>query len=150
MINPQNYSDLFITTKYTGGISARRTLNTIHFAVSNFYAQILFHRRLLWPHSSPTPLHRQATANILEIAHKQYNSDKKALRRMHWPLLMAVIETDNVNHRNWLRQRLREFGYFHSEYEWINQVADEVLSQQDASRGEYLDLAAHLKSRCVR
>lgn len=145
----QNYSDLFITTKYAGGISGRRTLITIHYAVSIFYTQILFHRRLLWADAPPTAFHRQAVTNIIEIAHKQYNSDPRTLRRMHWALLMALIETDNTVHREWLRERLREFASFHSEYNWANQVADEVLAQQDVSRGKYVNLAEFLRGRRV-
>lgn len=131
-LTAQKYSDLFITTRYAA--SARRTLNTIYFSVSTFYAQVLFHRRLLWHDRAPTTLHRQAVANILQIVHKQFNSDQRTLRRLHWPLLMAVIETDDPSQREWLRQRLQELRYFHSEYAKANQIADDVLAQQDASQ----------------
>ena len=68
---------------------------------------------------------------------------------MAWALLMAVIETDNVGHRDWLRERIGEFRSFHSEYEWASQVADDVLAQQDVSRGKYVNLAEFLRHRCV-
>ncbi|PWY65696.1 Rh-like protein/ammonium transporter [Aspergillus heteromorphus CBS 117.55] len=89
------YSDLLLTAKFASPGSTRRTLNTIYMAVSNFYAQILFHRRLFAPVSPPTALHRQALTNIIDNAHKQYTSDSRLLRRLHWPLLMAIVETDD-------------------------------------------------------
>ncbi|PYH95666.1 Rh-like protein/ammonium transporter [Aspergillus ellipticus CBS 707.79] len=89
------YSDLLLTAKFASPNSTRRTINTIYMAVSNFYAQILFHRRLFTPLAPLTALHRQALTNILENAHKQYTSDPRLLRRLHWPLLMAIVETDD-------------------------------------------------------
>ncbi|PYH49735.1 Rh-like protein/ammonium transporter [Aspergillus saccharolyticus JOP 1030-1] len=109
------FSDLLLTAKISGAGSTRRTLNTIYLAVSNFYALILFHRRLLSPGQAPAALHRQALTGILETAHKQFTVDPRLLRRLHWPLLMALIETDDPLQRDWLRQRLIELRGFHSD-----------------------------------
>ncbi|KAL4973113.1 Rh-like protein/ammonium transporter [Aspergillus desertorum] len=98
----EQFSDLFLTAKFAGPASTRRTLNTINMAVSTFYAQVLFHRRLLYPPGPPSAFQRVAVTNIIEIAQKQYASDLRLLRRIHWPLLMAVIETDNTLQRAWL------------------------------------------------
>lgn len=143
----QKYSDLFITAKFAGAVSARRTLNTIYMAVCTFYAQIILHRRLLCVDSLPSAIHRQATAGIVDIARKQFASDPRLLRRLHWPLLMAIIDTDDPNHQAWCRQRLFEFRDFHSEYLWANEVADQVLAQQDARQGLYVNLADLLRQR---
>lgn len=116
-------------------------------AVCTFYAQILLHRRLLCIDSLPAAIHRQATAGIVEIARKQFASDSRLLRRLHWPLLMAVIEIDDASHQVWLRQRLFELRDFHSEYVWANEVADQILAQQDVSRGVYVNLAELLLQR---
>ncbi|PTU23240.1 hypothetical protein P175DRAFT_0530346 [Aspergillus ochraceoroseus IBT 24754] len=116
--------------------STRRTLNTINMAVSTFYAQALFHHRLLYPPCPPSTLHRLAVTNIVEIARKQHMSDPRLLRRLHWPLLMA------------LRERLLELREFHSEYRWANDIADEVLARQVASQGQYADVAESLRRRC--
>ncbi|KAJ5772565.1 hypothetical protein N7520_003094 [Penicillium odoratum] len=141
------YSDLFITAKFAGAVSARRTLNTIYMAVCTFHAQILAHRRLLCVDSLPAAIHRQATAGIIDIARKQYAADPRLLRRLHWSLLMAVIETDDANQQVWLRQRLFELRGFHSEYVWANEMADEVLARQDVSQGCYVNLAELLLQR---
>ncbi|KAJ5718577.1 hypothetical protein N7488_004223 [Penicillium malachiteum] len=141
------YSDLFITAKLAGAVSARRTLNTIYMGVSTFYAQILLHRRLLCVDNPPTSIHRQATVGIVEIARKQFAADPRLLRRLHWPLLMAAIETDDANHRLWIRQRLFELRDFHSEYVWANKMADQILAQQDVSQGRYVNLAELLLQR---
>lgn len=101
--------------------------------VANFYAQVLFHRRVFSVHNPPSGLHRQAFGHILEIARRQYSWDPRLLRRLHWPLLMAVIETDEPLQREWVRQRLGELRDFHSEYTWANRVADEVLEEQERS-----------------
>ena len=143
----QKYSDLFITAKLAGAISARRTLNTIYMAVCTYYAQIVFHRRLFCVDSLPTSLHRQAVAGIIDIAYKQFTADPRLLRRLHWPLLMAVIETDSSSHRAWIRQRLFELRDFHSEYVWVNEIMDQILAQQDASQGCYVNLAELLLQR---
>jgi hypothetical protein len=82
--------------------------------------------------------------NILEIVQKQFNADPRTLRRLHWPLLMAAIETDDAEQRGWLRQRLQELRDFHSEYARANQVAEEVLAQQ-AKSGQYVDLGELLQ-----
>lgn len=143
------YSDLFITAKFAGPASMRRTLNTINMAVSTFYAQLLLHRRLLCPSQAPRTLHRHALSNILELIHKQYAYEPRLMRRLHWPLLMAIIETEDAVQREWLRQRLAELREFHSEYRWANEVVDEVLARQDASEGEYVNLADLLRNRSV-
>jgi hypothetical protein len=116
-------------------------------AVCTFYAQIILHRRLLCVESLPASLHRQATAGILDIARKQFASDPRLLRRLHWSLLMAVIETDDTSHRVWLRQRLFELRDSHSEYIWANEVADQILAQQDLNPGCYANLAELLLQR---
>ncbi|KAL5338253.1 Rh-like protein/ammonium transporter [Aspergillus crustosus] len=95
----EQFSDLFLTAKFAEPASTRRTLITINFAVSTFYAQALFHRRLLYPPGPPSTFHRVAVNNISEIAHKQYMSDPRLLRRLHWPMLMAVTETENPSQR---------------------------------------------------
>ncbi|KAF3385224.1 hypothetical protein F1880_003136 [Penicillium rolfsii] len=141
------FSDLFITAKFAGPVSARRTLNTIYMAVSTLYAQIILHRRLLRVDSLPTSLHKQATAGIVDIARKQFASDPRLLRRLHWSLLMAVIETDDPTQRIWLRQRLFELRDCHSEYIWANEVADQILAQQELNPGCYANLAELLLQR---
>ncbi|OJK01388.1 hypothetical protein ASPACDRAFT_1898336 [Aspergillus aculeatus ATCC 16872] len=140
------FSDLLVTAKISGAGSTRRTLNTIYMAVSNFYALILFHRHLLSPSQAPAALHRQALTGILENTHKQYAVDPRLLRRLHWPLLMALIETEDPIQRDWLRQRLIELRGFHSEYLWVNQIAEEVLARQEASPAEGIDLGELLRN----
>jgi len=97
--------------------------------------------------SGPASIHRQATAGIVDISRKQYASDPKLLRRLHWPLLMAVIETDDTDQRTWLRQRLFDLRNFHSEYVWANDVADQILAQQEVSQGQRVNLAEVLLQR---
>ncbi|KAI2673681.1 transcriptional regulator family: Fungal Specific TF [Penicillium roqueforti] len=143
----EKFSDLFITAKFAGSVSARRTLNTIYMAVSTFYGQVLFHRRLLCVDSLPLGIHQQATAGIIDICQKQFLSDPKLLRRLHWPLLMAVIETNDITHQRWLRQRLSELRNFHSEFVWGHDVAEQILAQQDVSQGRYANLAEFLLKR---
>lgn len=123
---------------------------TAFLAVATLLGQVIFHRRLLCPGSPASPFHRQAVSNIIDIAHKQYNSDPRTLRRLQWPLLMALIETDDTGQRAWIRKRLYELRDFHSEYVWVNQVADEVLSHQDAERGQNVNLAEVLRRQHVR
>ena len=119
-------------------------------AVNNFYAQILFHRRLFDPVRPPTALHRQALTNIIDNAHKQYTADPRLLRRLHWPLLMAIIETDDPIQREWLRERLYEMRAFHSEHMWAFEIAEDVLAHQDPSAGEYANLAELLRNHQIR
>ncbi|KAJ5178674.1 transcriptional regulator family: Fungal Specific TF [Penicillium coprophilum] len=143
----EKFSDLFITSRFAGNVSARRTLNTIYMAVSTFYAQVLLHRRLLCVDTLPLGIHQQATAGIIDISQKQFLSDPNLLKRLHLPLFMAVIETDNVTHQIWLRQRLRELRNFHSEFAWAHDVAEQILAQQDVSRGRYINLGEFLLKR---
>ncbi|BCR93407.1 Zn(II)2Cys6 transcription factor [Aspergillus luchuensis] len=144
------YSDLLLTAKLASPGSTRRTLNTIYMAVNNFYALILFHRRLFDTARPPAALHRQALNNIIDNAHKQYAADPRLLRRLHWPLLMAIVETDDPAQREWLRERLYELRSFHSEHLWAFQLAEEVLARQDASAGEYANLAELLRNHQIR
>ncbi|KAJ6129277.1 transcriptional regulator family: Fungal Specific TF [Penicillium capsulatum] len=141
------YSDLFITARLAGSVSARRTLNTIYMAVCTLYTQILAHRRLLCVDSPPAAIHRQATASIIDICRKQMASDPRLLRRLQWPLFMALIETDQDHQRTWLRQRLSELRGFDSESAWVNEVADQVLAQQVVNQGQYVNLAELLLQR---
>ncbi|KAJ5238991.1 hypothetical protein N7468_003610 [Penicillium chermesinum] len=141
------YSDLFITAKLSGAISSRRTLNTVYMAVCQLYAQIVFHRRVLRAHVPPTAVHRQAVVGIIELVQKQHSSDPRLLRRLYWPILMALIETNDVIHQAWLRERLFDCRDFNSECRWANEVADQVLVLQDAGQGCYADLAELLLQR---
>ncbi|KAJ5159384.1 uncharacterized protein N7482_006388 [Penicillium canariense] len=125
------FSDLFITAKFAGTVSARHCLSS----------PTALRRRPAFP------LHRQATTGIVDIARKQFASDPQLLRRLHWPLLMAIIETDDPSHRTWLRQRLFELRDHHSEYVWANEVADQVLSQEEENQGCYVNLAELLLQR---
>lgn len=146
----QKYSDLLLTAKLASPGSTRRTLNTIYMAVNNFYALILFHRRLFDTARPPAALHRQALTNIIDNAHKQHSADPRLLRRLHWPLLMAIVETDDPVQREWLRERLYELRSFHSEHLWAFQLAEKVLARQDASAGEYANLAELLRNHQIR
>ncbi|KAI9373344.1 Rh-like protein/ammonium transporter [Aspergillus egyptiacus] len=96
MATRDRFSDLFLTAKFAGPASTRRTLITINMAVCNFYAQVLFHRRVLCAPGPPSNFQRVAVTHIIEIATKQYASDPRLIRRLHWPLLMAAIETENI------------------------------------------------------
>jgi hypothetical protein len=116
-------------------------------AVSTFYGQVLLHRRLLCANDLPTGIHQQATAGIIDISQKQFMSDPKHLRRLHWPLLMAVIETSDAMHQQWLRDRLWELRDFHSEFAWAYEVAEQILAQQDVSHGQYVNMADVLLGR---
>jgi len=116
-------------------------------AVSTFYAQVLLYRRLLCVDALPAPIDQQATVGIIDIAQKQYLSNPMLLRRLHWPLLMAVIETGDAMHQAWLRQRLWELRDFHSEFVWAYGIAEQVLAQQDVSQGRYVNLAEMLLQR---
>jgi hypothetical protein len=116
-------------------------------AVSTFYGQVLLHRRLLCVDSLPLGIHQQATAGIIDICQKQFLSDPRLLRRLHWPLLMAAIETNDITHQSWLRQRLWELRDFHSEFIWAHDVAEQVLALQDVGQGRYINLADFLLKR---
>lgn len=116
-------------------------------AVSTFYAQVILHRRLLCVDTLPAVIHQQATAGIVDIAQKQFITDPNLLRRLHWPLLMAVIETNDPTQQAWLRQRLWELREFHSEFVWAHDVAEQVLAQQDVIQGRYVNLAKLLLQR---
>lgn len=141
----QRYSDLFVTAKMARGTQAYRTITTIHLAVAYFCAHVLFHRRVLCADRPPSALHRQAIGQIVEIVHKQYSWAPRLVQRFQWPLLMAVIDTDDCVHRDWIRQRLEEISGCHSAFAWANRVANEVLAQQDQN-GKYVDLAEILHS----
>ncbi|KAL2822921.1 Rh-like protein/ammonium transporter [Aspergillus granulosus] len=106
MTSHEQFSDLFLTAKLARATSTRRTLITIYMAVSLFYAHALFHRRLLCPPGPPSNFHRLAVTNIIEITKKQYEADPQLMRRLHWPLLMAAIETEDKSYREWLQDRL--------------------------------------------
>ncbi|KAJ5120948.1 uncharacterized protein N7515_010336 [Penicillium bovifimosum] len=141
------FADLFITAKFAGSVSNRRTVNTIYLAVSTFYGQVLLHRRLLCVNDLPAGIHQQATTGIIDISQKQFMTDPKHLFRLHWPLLMAIIETSDALHQQWLRDRLWELRDFHSEFCWAYEVAEQILAQQDLSRGRYVNLANVLLDR---
>ncbi|RFU27505.1 hypothetical protein B7463_g8821, partial [Scytalidium lignicola] len=142
----QRYSDLLITVKFAGATSARRTLDTIYFAACLFYGLIIYHRRLLHPNSSPTSMHRQATSRILKILHKQHSVDPRLLLRVHWPIFIVAIETDDPIHREWLQGRLEYFSPLRAECSWENAVLGKVLAFQRAHKGQQANLLEILRS----
>lgn len=113
--------------------------------IGTFYAQIIFHRRLLYPREPPNAFHRQAVREIVEICQKQYAADVRLLLRMPWALLAAMIETEDDAEREWLRTRLQELRVTHAESAWINQVSDKILTFQSDSSVAHVDLTALLR-----
>lgn len=116
-------------------------------AVTNIFAQVLLHRRLLQSPSGPptTPIYIQALRNIVDICRKQYDADPRLMRRLHWPLLAAVIEVEEDAQREWLRKRLAELKTLHSEYAWAHGVAEKALQLQGYGRGRYICLRTVLR-----
>ena len=146
IIDQQRYSDLFITAKLTSA-SARRTASTMYTSVSYFYTQIILHRRLLRPEQSPTAFHLHALQNIVEIMHKQYESEPRNLRRMMWPAFAALIETQDEEQRKWLLERIQELRDFSCEFYWGSKVAEEVLARQQMS-SEFVDVGELIRE-CI-
>ncbi|KAH8691600.1 hypothetical protein BGW36DRAFT_304717 [Talaromyces proteolyticus] len=135
------FSDVFITAKFTSSLSARRALYTIYFAVCTFDAQILYHRRLLYPTSHVRgTVHRQALASMLEMLYRQYSIDPILLQRMPWSIFMVMIETEDPIHRDWAEQRLREVRHVHEDYGFINILVDEFIDRQRARPGKMVNL----------
>lgn len=120
-------------------MTALRTTNTIYMSVAMFCGQVLFHRRMLCVDNPPAPVHRQSSAQIIEIVHKQHARDPRLLQRFHWPLFMAAIETDDCVQRDWLRQRLGELSGWHASFAWAHRVAEEVLLAQDQGRANLVE-----------
>lgn len=82
---------------------------------------------MLCPHQPRTKFHQKATLSIMQIAHTDFELDKRYLPGHVWALLMAGIDTDDEIHRHWILERLEEFKGVHLESASTSEVLERVI-----------------------
>lgn len=140
---PQQYQDVLQTALAPPEKETRRVFYTMRCAASSYFAQVLFHKRMLDPHSPPTTPHISAVTNVIRIAKTDYPRGTRYLSLHLWGMLMTGIEMDDPvfsdldADRQWIVDRLAEVKGLHSESPWASKALEEAIRQR---RGREVDL----------
>ena len=110
-------------------LPGRRVLRTVRDGVAGYCANILLHRRLLWPSKPRAQMHEDALSKVLEVAHDTYSQKGSwDLIMLVFPLLVAGIETDDPIHASWIRERLSETRMAGKSSEWACKILEKAKS----------------------
>jgi len=83
---------------------------------------------------------RSALKSIMNLAYQSYkHGGDEALTRVAWPLFLAVLETDDMLHRDWILDRFDAFGKYGKNYERAHRFLVNTVPRQQQI-GKRLDL----------
>lgn len=124
-----------------------RAIKNLRFIVPHYHAAILYYARCASPDRVSKNQRTSATNMIRELAFQafKYEGDE-AMLRIAWPLFMAVLETDDQVHREWLSTRLQALGKFGKNYARAAVFAEWFTAEKTRGGGN-LDFRQALRSR---
>ncbi len=133
LISIQDYAELFSMSSSTSTAFANsRAFVTLSEAIAGYYCNILFYLRLRDSGSSKTTdemsgfeieLRQHAVSRVLEICSTLYNKNQfQPTLGFAWYLLIAGLETKSLIHRQWVADRLKEFGPSWESCRWVNEA----------------------------
>ena len=83
---------------------------------------------------------RSALKSIMNLAYQSYkHGGDEALARVAWPLFLAVLETDDMLHRDWILDRFMALGKYGKNYKRAHRFLSETVPRQQQI-GKRLDL----------
>ncbi|KFX88096.1 hypothetical protein V490_07850 [Pseudogymnoascus sp. VKM F-3557] len=144
----EKYQDLVLTSRLSGANQYRRVYSTIRCGASVYWANVLFHRLALRKQQAPTKIHRTAVTSIMQIAHTEYERDKRMLAMQVWGMFMAGVETDDGIHRDWILERLAELRGMHWENRWTSDIMEKLIRARKGTGEAGVDLMPLLVLDC--
>ncbi|KAL6838144.1 hypothetical protein V8C40DRAFT_272311 [Trichoderma camerunense] len=123
-----------------------RVIKNLRFIVPHYHAAILYYVRCADPRRS-SPDRRMASLKIImKLAYQAFKLEgDEAMLRIAWPLFIAILETNDLLHREWLIARLRALGKFGKNYPRAAVFVESFVAEEER-KGERLDFQASLTS----
>ncbi|KAL7947935.1 hypothetical protein V8C42DRAFT_269673 [Trichoderma barbatum] len=123
-----------------------RVIRNLRFIVPHYHAAILYYLRCA-DHRRSSPDRRMPSLKmIMKLAYQAYRLDgDEAMLRIAWPLFIAILETDDLLHREWLIARLHALGKFGKNYSRAAVFVESFVAEEER-KGERLDFQDYLKS----
>jgi len=83
---------------------------------------------------------RRALKGIMNLAYQSFkHGGDQATARVAWPLFLAVLETDDMLHRDWILDRFTAFRKYGKNYERARRFLEQTIPRQQ-SIGKRIDL----------
>ena len=102
--------------------------------IAGFYwASLLYYVRLFDPTHKLVDRSREAVAKITTILLRldRNLSDRRSLARVAWPLLMAIVSTHDMMHRDWFLEKLKGISNLTQEASLLYSVAIEMIALEE-------------------
>ncbi|PTB54487.1 hypothetical protein M431DRAFT_530667 [Trichoderma harzianum CBS 226.95] len=94
-----------------------RVIKNLRFIVPHYHAAILYYVRCADPRRSSPDRRMVSLKMIMKLAYQAFKLEgDEAMLRIAWPLFIAILETDDLLHREWLIARLHALGKFGKNY----------------------------------
>jgi hypothetical protein len=84
----------------------------------------------------------------MQIAHTEYERDKRMLAMQVWGMFMAGVETDDGIHRDWILERLAELRGMHWENRWTSDIMEKFIRARKGTGEAGVDLMPLLVLDC--
>lgn len=93
-----------------------RAVQNVRFIVPHYHAAILLYSQSGNDIECPEDRH-SALTGIMNLAFQAFQHEgDEAMLRIAWPLFMAMLETDDLLHRDWISARLRSLAKYGKNY----------------------------------
>ncbi|KAL6788967.1 hypothetical protein J3E68DRAFT_430214 [Trichoderma sp. SZMC 28012] len=123
-----------------------RVIKNLRFIVPHYHAAILYYVRCADPRRSSPDRRMASLKMIMKLAYQAFKLEgDEAMLRIAWPLFIAILETDDLLHREWLIARLRALGKFGKNYSRAAAFVESFVAEEER-KGERLDFQAYLTS----
>jgi len=116
--------------------NSHRLVANIRAIVPFYHAVVLDFMRVTAFNEPLSGRQRSALKSIMNLAYQSYkHGGDEALARVAWPLFLAVLETDDMLHRDWILDRFIALGKYGKNYERAHRfLVDTIPRQQRIGR----------------
>jgi len=116
--------------------NSHRLVANIRAIVPFYHAAVLDFMRVTAFNEPLSGRQRSALKSIMNLAYQSYkHGGDEALMRVAWPLFLAVLETDDMLHRDWILDRFTALRKYGKNYERAHRfLVDTVPRQQSIGR----------------
>ncbi|ETN45002.1 uncharacterized protein HMPREF1541_09878 [Cyphellophora europaea CBS 101466] len=120
-----------------------RAVKNVRFIVPHFHAATLFYHHSARLTVEGTGQRASALAGIMNLAFQAFQHEgDEAMLRIAWPLFMAILETEDLLHRDWVCTRLRSLARYGRNYARAATFADAYVAevQQRGHKPDFREL----------
>lgn len=111
--------------------NSHRLVANIRAIVPFYHAVVLDFMRVTAFNEPLSGRQRSALKSIMNLAYQSHkHGGDEALARVAWPLFLAVLETDDMLHRDWILDRFMALGKYGKNYERAHRFLVNTVSRQ--------------------